>query len=60
MDQPIRTVMKKNPLSTTAQTMATDALQLMKEKGVNQLLVLEGQNLVGVLALRDLVQAGIN
>lgn len=32
----------------------------MKEKGVNQLLVLEGQNLVGVLALRDLVQAGIN
>lgn len=60
MDQPIRTVMKKNPLSTTSQTMATDALQLMKEKGVNQLLVLEGQNLVGVLALRDLVQAGIN
>lgn len=60
MDQPIRTVMKKNPLSTTAQTMATDALRLMKEKGVNQLLVLDNQNLVGVLALRDLVQAGIN
>lgn len=60
MDQPISTVMKKNPLSTTAQTMATDALRLMKEKGVNQLLVLDNQNLVGVLALRDLVQAGIN
>ncbi len=60
MDQPISTVMKKDPLSTIPQTMATDALQLMKEKGVNQLLVLEGQHLVGVLALRDLVQAGIN
>lgn len=60
MSQPISTVMKIHPISTTSDTMATDALNIMRQKKVNQLIVLDTGKLVGVLALRDLVQAGIN
>lgn len=60
MSQPISSVMKKSPICTTADTMATDALNIMREKRVNQLLVMDEEKLVGVLALRDLVQVGIS
>lgn len=59
MNQPIKQVMKTNPLTTSSTMMATDALKLMQDKSVNQLLVVDEDKLVGVLALRDLVQAGI-
>ena len=60
MNQDIETVMKKSPIYTTSTTMATDALNIMRAKKVNQLLVIDDNKLVGVLALRDLVQAGIS
>lgn len=60
MDQPIASVMKTTPITAYPNMMASEALEIMRHKKVNQLIVLEDDKLVGVLALRDLVQAGIN
>ncbi|MDN3441293.1 KpsF/GutQ family sugar-phosphate isomerase [Psychrobacter sp. APC 3279] len=60
MNQPIASVMKTAPITTSRDTLAAEALNIMRQKKVNQLIVLENRKLVGVLALRDLVQAGIN
>ena len=60
MNQPIASVMKTAPITTQPSMMASEALDIMRQKRVNQLIVLEDDELIGVLALRDLVQAGIN
>lgn len=60
MSQPIASVMKTTPITTTLNTKASEALNIMRKQKVNQLLVLDDDTLVGVLALRDLVQAGIS
>ena len=60
MSQPIASVMKTTPITTTPNTKASEALNIMRQQKVNQLIVLDSDTLVGVLALRDLVQAGIN
>ncbi|MEK6218300.1 MAG: KpsF/GutQ family sugar-phosphate isomerase [Psychrobacter sp.] len=60
MSQPIASVMKAAPITTSSNTKASEALNIMRQKNVNQLIVLDDKKLVGVLALRDLVQAGIN
>lgn len=60
MNQPIASVMKTTPITTSPDVKASEALNIMRQQKVNQLIVLDGDVLVGVLALRDLVQAGIN
>lgn len=60
MNAPISSVMTPHPIIASPNQMATDALNIMREKKVNQLLVFKDEVLVGVLALRDLMQAGIN
>jgi len=60
MSQPIASVMKTTPITTTPNTKASEALNIMRQQKVNQLIVLDDNTLVGVLALRDLVQAGIS
>ncbi|MGE6341847.1 KpsF/GutQ family sugar-phosphate isomerase [Psychrobacter sp. NPDC078929] len=60
MSQPIASVMKAAPITTSSNTKASEALDIMRQKNVNQLIVLDNDMLIGVLALRDLVQAGIN
>ncbi|MGP5648908.1 KpsF/GutQ family sugar-phosphate isomerase [Psychrobacter celer] len=60
MSQPIASVMKTAPITTSPDIKASKALDIMRQKKVNQLIVLDNGALVGVLALRDLVQAGIN
>lgn len=60
MNMPIATVMKVNPFVALPTQMASDALNVMREKKVNQLLVFKDEILVGVLTLRDLMQAGIS
>ncbi len=60
MSQPIASVMKTAPITTSPDMKASEALNIMRQKKVNQLIVFDNDTLVGVLALRDLVQAGIN
>lgn len=59
MNASILTVMKSNPITVASEQMASDALNVMRDKKVNQLLVLKDNVLIGVLTLRDLMQAGI-
>lgn len=60
MNVPIFTVMKSSPITVSSEQMASDALNIMRNKKVNQLLVFKDNALTGVLALRDLMQAGIS
>ena len=60
MSQPIASVMKTTPITASPEMKASEALNIMRQKKVNQLIVFDNEKLVGVLALRDLVQAGIN
>lgn len=53
-------VMTQNPKTITATAKATEALALMQTHRISQLLILKTQQLVGVVSLQDLIQAGIN
>lgn len=60
MSQPIFSVMKKSPITIAPHLMASEALNIMRQRKVNTLIVCEEKKLIGVIVLRDLVQAGIN
>lgn len=53
-------IMTKNPKFTTADVRASDALTLMNEKGISQLLVLDNNTLQGVVSLHDIIKTGIS
>lgn len=60
MNQPIFSVMKKSPITIAPHLMASEALNIMRQRKVNTLIVCDEKKLIGVIVLRDLVQAGIN
>ena len=54
-------VMTKNPKTTTLNVRASDALTLMNQKSISQLLVLDDDGrLQGVIALHDILAQGVN
>ena len=56
----IDSVMTENPKTIAQDVRASDALTIMNEKKVNQLLVLDDKKqLVGIISLHDLLQAGV-
>lgn len=60
LDTPIAELMTHDPKNVKATMRASDALSLMNEKTINQLLVLnDDQTLAGVITLHDLLQAGV-
>lgn len=60
MTTKIADIMTKNPKTVTKNMRASDALTVMNEKGVMQLLVLtDDGKLDGVVSMHDLVQAGV-
>ncbi|TXE12006.1 KpsF/GutQ family sugar-phosphate isomerase [Seonamhaeicola algicola] len=52
-------IMSTNPKRVNADTMAVDALDIMEEKGISQLLVESNGNYAGVVHLHDLIKEGI-
>lgn len=61
LDAKICEIMTQNPKTTTADVRASDALTLMNQNSISQLLVLdEAGVLQGVLSLHDVLRAGIN
>lgn len=52
-------IMTANPLHIEADELAVQALSLMRERSITQLLVTENGNYVGVLHLHDLIREGI-
>lgn len=53
-------IMTRTPKHTTKETRAADALSIMNECSIGQLLVLDGGKLQGVLSIHDVVQAGVS
>lgn len=60
LDVSIDTMMTRQPIAVNREMRASDALSLMNEKTINQLLVLNADNtLAGIITLHDMVQAGV-
>lgn len=57
---PMSELMSSNPLQVSKTMRASDALSLMNEKGISQLLVIDAENhLEAIITLHDLLQAGV-
>ncbi|ARE65915.1 KpsF/GutQ family sugar-phosphate isomerase [Moraxella catarrhalis] len=56
----IQTLMTKTPKSVDRQMHASDALSLMNENAISQLLVLKDRQLIGVISIHDILKAGIS
>lgn len=54
---PVRDIMNHHVITTSIDQTVKNALALMNEKRIRHLPVLEGDNLVGIVSLRDLVGA---
>ncbi|WP_400072700.1 SIS domain-containing protein [Zobellia russellii] len=52
-------IMSKNPKTIPVDVLAIEALELMQEKGISQLLGVEGKKYVGVVHLHNLINEGI-
>lgn len=55
----IEDVMTTNPTAVSSNMMAIDALTIMNQKEINQLLVVDSDDLVGIVTLHDLMKAGL-
>ncbi|ONG40269.1 D-arabinose 5-phosphate isomerase [Enhydrobacter sp. H5] len=61
LDTPISEVMSTNPKSVNPDVRASDALTLMNEQKINQLLIInDDKTLAGILTLHELLHAGVN
>jgi arabinose-5-phosphate isomerase len=59
LDLPVREVMTRTPKTTTADTLASAAVELMERHGIMALPVLDGgKKIVGMVHLHDLMKAG--
>lgn len=59
LDLPVREVMTRSPKSTTAETLASAAVELMERHGIMALPVLDGgRKVIGMVHLHDLMKAG--
>lgn len=56
----IQTLMTKTPKSVDQQMRASDALSLMNENAISQLLVLKDHQLIGIISIHDILKAGIS
>lgn len=52
-------IMTKNPRTVDRETMAVEALQIMKEKNITQLIVMDNKKFLGFIHLHDLLKEGI-
>ncbi len=60
LSAPISTLMTTHPKHTTGEMRASDALTLMNEHAISQLLVLSDGKLSGVISIHDLLKAGVS
>lgn len=51
--------MSPNPLTVTADTLASEALRILNENAVSVLFVVEDTRLVGIVHMHDIVRAGV-
>ena len=59
LDLPVREVMTRNPKTTSADTLASAAVELMERHGIMALPVVDGgRTVIGMVHLHDLMKAG--
>ncbi|MFA9190004.1 KpsF/GutQ family sugar-phosphate isomerase [Flavobacterium sp. FZUC8N2.13] len=58
-DLTAKDIMTKNPKSTSSSTMAIDALQILENHSITQLIVIDNGQYKGVLHLHDILKEGI-
>ena len=58
-DLTAKDIMTKNPKSTQSNTMAIDALQILENHSITQLMVIDNEEYKGVLHLHDILKEGI-
>ncbi|MGH2711207.1 MAG: CBS domain-containing protein [Actinomycetota bacterium] len=56
---PVSEWMTANPMTVTRETTVQDALNTMLERGFRHLPVVEGEQILGIVSMRDLTRAGI-
>jgi arabinose-5-phosphate isomerase len=54
-----KSIMNKKPKTTTKDQMAVDALRVMREHNISQLIVVEKGKYVGMIHLHDLIREGV-
>ena len=52
-------IMSIHPKTITAETLAVNALEMMKQNNISQLLVTENNKYAGLIHLHDLIREGI-
>jgi len=52
-------IMTSNPKTVSSEVLAVKALKIMQEKGISQLLAIDGENYSGVVHLHNLINEGI-
>ncbi len=52
-------VMTKNPITTSALTLAVEAIAVMNKKSITSLFVIEDKKVVGILHLHDCLRSGV-
>ena len=58
---PVSEVMVKQPSTISKEARAVEALEKMNEKKINQFVVVnEEHQVIGVISMHDLIQAGVN
>jgi arabinose-5-phosphate isomerase len=58
-DLTAKDIMSKNPKFTQSNTMAIDALQILENHSITQLIVVDNDEYKGVLHLHDILKEGI-
>lgn len=59
LNSPIVDHMSSNPVTVSAKTMCSDALRIMNMNAVSVIFVVEGDRLVGVAHMHDIVRTGV-
>jgi signal-transduction protein with cAMP-binding, CBS, and nucleotidyltransferase domain len=54
-DTPVRAIMTANVLTVTAQTRTRDCMNLMSQKKIRHLPVVEGEQVLGMISIRDIM-----
>ena len=51
--------MNRNPKKISVNSMVMDALQIMEENNISQLIVLDGEQYKGIIHIHDIIKEGI-
>ncbi|WLF83115.1 KpsF/GutQ family sugar-phosphate isomerase [Moraxella sp. ZY21109] len=61
VDMPVQDVMTQNPYTIGQQLRAVEALEQLRDKKINQFIVVDEQRkVIGVISMHDLIQAGVS